>query len=56
MGPERRDAVLAELVALAQSRDFDELKRLVFAAIAADLTAAAPLRAVIETVFKRMRL
>ncbi len=36
VGAERRDAVLAELVALAQSRDFDELKRLVFAAISAD--------------------
>ena len=31
----------------------DELKRLVFAAIAADLATAAPLRPAIETVFKR---
>ena len=52
VGPERRDPVLGELVALAQSRHFDELKRLVFAAISADLAAAAPLRPVIETVFK----
>ena len=35
----------------AQSRDLGELKRLVFAAIAADLASAAPLRAAIETVF-----
>jgi lipopolysaccharide assembly protein B len=51
VGSERRDSVLAELVAQAQSRDFGELKRLVFAAIAANLTTAAPLRAAIETVF-----
>jgi len=51
-GPERRDAVLAELVAQAQSRDFGELKRLVFAAIAANLATAAPLRAALETVFQ----
>ncbi len=51
VGSERRDAVLAELVAQARSRDVGELKRLVFAAIAADLAAAAPLRAAIETVF-----
>jgi lipopolysaccharide assembly protein B len=51
VGAEGRDALLAELVAQAQSRDLGELKRLVFAAIAADLGAAAPLRAAIETVF-----
>ena len=51
VGAERRDAVLAELAAQAQARDFGELKRLVFAAIAADLAGAAPLRAAIETVF-----
>jgi lipopolysaccharide biosynthesis regulator YciM len=49
--PHARDAVLAELVAQAESRDFNELKRLVFAAIAAGLTGAAPLRAPIEKVF-----
>ncbi len=38
-------------MAQAQSRDFSELKRLVFAAIAANLAGAAPLRHAIETVF-----
>src|SRR5271156_903932 len=49
--PLARDTVLAELVAQAESHDFGELKRLVFAAIAADLVAAEPLRASIEKVF-----
>ena len=49
--PQARDAVLADLVAQAGSRDFNELKRLVFAALAADLIGAAPLRASIEKVF-----
>ena len=40
VGTEQRDAVLAELVAQAQAHDFGELKRLVFAAAAADLTTA----------------
>jgi lipopolysaccharide assembly protein B len=53
VGPERRDEALAELVAQAESRDFGELKRLVFAAIAADLAAAPPLRAAIEAVLAR---
>jgi lipopolysaccharide biosynthesis regulator YciM len=51
VGASRREAVLAELVTEAQSRDFGELKRLVFAAIAANLATAAPFRAAIETVF-----
>jgi lipopolysaccharide biosynthesis regulator YciM len=51
VGPEARDAVLKELVSQAQSRDLGELKRLVFAAIAADLADAPPLRASIEQVF-----
>jgi lipopolysaccharide assembly protein B len=51
VGAERRDKELEELVAQAQSRDFGELKRLVFAAIAANLAGAAPLRHAIETVF-----
>jgi lipopolysaccharide biosynthesis regulator YciM len=51
VAPDGRDAVLADLVALAESRDADELKRLVFAAILAGLTDAAPLRAPIEKVF-----
>jgi lipopolysaccharide biosynthesis regulator YciM len=50
-GPGARDGLLAELVAQAQSRDVGELKRLVFAAISADLTDAPPLRSAIETVF-----
>ena len=49
--PQARDGVLAELVAQAESRDFNELKRLVFAAIAAGLSDAEPLRASIEKVF-----
>jgi lipopolysaccharide biosynthesis regulator YciM len=51
VGAERRDALLSELVAQAQSRDVGELKRLVFAAITANLATAPPLRAAIETVF-----
>ena len=51
VGPQNRDAVLGELVAQAQPRDIGELRRLVFAAIAAKLGTAAPLRAAIETVF-----
>ena len=53
VGPQSRDEVLAELVAQAELRDFDELKRLVFAAIAAGLVDAAPLRASIEKVFSQ---
>jgi lipopolysaccharide assembly protein B len=51
--PEQWDSVLAELVAQAEKHDFGELKRLVFAAIAADLGGAAPLRASIEKVFSQ---
>jgi lipopolysaccharide biosynthesis regulator YciM len=50
-GAERRDAVLEDLVAQAQSRGTAELRRLVFAAIGADLAGAAPLRAAVEMVF-----
>jgi lipopolysaccharide assembly protein B len=53
MGPAQRDAILTELVAQAETKDFGELKRLVFAAIAADLGEAAPLRASIEKVFSQ---
>jgi lipopolysaccharide assembly protein B len=53
VGPAERDAILAELVARTEVRDTDELKRLVFAAIAADLGAAAPLRSSIEKVFSQ---
>jgi lipopolysaccharide biosynthesis regulator YciM len=51
--PQALDSVLAELVAQAKSRDFSELKHLVFAAIAADLAGAEPLRTSIETVFSQ---
>jgi len=51
--PEARDAVLGELAAQVETRDFSELKRLVFAAIGADLADAAPLRASIEKVFSQ---
>jgi lipopolysaccharide biosynthesis regulator YciM len=50
-GPEGRDRLLEELVARANTRDFEELKRLVFAAIAASLADAKPLRASMERVF-----
>jgi lipopolysaccharide assembly protein B len=53
VGPAERDAILAELVARTEVRDIDELKRLVFAAIAADMGAAAPLRSSIEKVFSQ---
>jgi lipopolysaccharide assembly protein B len=53
VGPEQRDIILNELVSQAELRDFGELKRLVFAAIAADLATAAPLRASIEKVFSQ---
>ena len=51
VAPQARDAVLAELAARAESRDLNESKRLAFAAIAADLAGAAPLRPLIERVF-----
>ena len=53
VGPQARDKVLADLVAQAESHDFGELKRLVFAAIAADLVDAQPLRVSIEKVFSQ---
>jgi lipopolysaccharide assembly protein B len=46
----QRDEILADLVSRAEAHGFGELKRLVFAAIAADLIEAAPLRGPIETV------
>jgi lipopolysaccharide biosynthesis regulator YciM len=51
--PQARDAVLEELVAQAESRDLGELKRLVFAAISADVIDAEPLRLSIEKVFSQ---
>jgi lipopolysaccharide assembly protein B len=53
VGTTERDAILSELVAQAERREFEDLKRLVFAAIAADLGGAAPLRASIEKVFSQ---
>ncbi len=50
-GPTARDKVLEGLVAEASARDFTELKRLVFATLAANLAAEAPLRAAVERVF-----
>jgi lipopolysaccharide assembly protein B len=50
-GTESRDALLGELAAQAQARDLGERKRLVFAAIAAGLGAAPPLRGALEGVF-----
>jgi len=52
-GPAQRDSILAELVAQADSRDFGELKSLVFAAIAAGLGEAAALQAPIDRVFSQ---
>jgi lipopolysaccharide biosynthesis regulator YciM len=51
--PAAQDALLSDLVAQAESRGFNDLKRLVFAAIAANLVDAGPLRAAIETVFSQ---
>jgi lipopolysaccharide biosynthesis regulator YciM len=51
VGPDARDAVLGELVVRAESRDFGELKRLVFASLGAPYADAEPLRAPIEKVF-----
>jgi lipopolysaccharide biosynthesis regulator YciM len=53
VGAERRDALLAELAAAAQVRDIGELRQLVFAAVAAGMAQAAPLRAAVETVFAK---
>jgi lipopolysaccharide biosynthesis regulator YciM len=50
-GPEKRDVLLSELVAQARERGGPDLKRLVFAAIAADLSGAAPMRDALESVF-----
>jgi lipopolysaccharide biosynthesis regulator YciM len=49
-GPEGRDRLLEELVAHANAGDFDQLKRLVFAALAANLADAKPLRASMQRV------
>lgn len=51
-GAGARDQLLAQFVAHAETRDFSELKRLVFAALAISLADAPPLRASIERVFQ----
>jgi lipopolysaccharide biosynthesis regulator YciM len=53
VGAERGDTLLAELAAAARERDIGELRQLVFAAVAAGMAQAAPLRAAIETVFSK---
>jgi lipopolysaccharide biosynthesis regulator YciM len=50
-GPEKSGALISELVAQAQKRGAGELRRLVFAAIAADLSGAAALSEALESVF-----
>ena len=52
-GVEVRDRLLGELVAQAETRDFNELKGLVFAALSISLAGAKPLRSAIEKVFER---
>src|SRR6185312_7629623 len=51
--PRARDALLAQMVVQAESHDAGELKRLVFAAIAAGLVGAEPLRGAIEKIFSQ---
>jgi lipopolysaccharide assembly protein B len=51
-GAEQRDEILKDLLERA-SRDFEELKKLVFAALAADLSAAEVLRPAIEKVLSQ---
>jgi lipopolysaccharide biosynthesis regulator YciM len=53
VGPAGRDEVLAHLVATAAARGIEELKKLVFAAFAADLGSAAVLRPSIEKVLSQ---
>jgi lipopolysaccharide biosynthesis regulator YciM len=53
VGPAAKDGVLAELVARAEAGEPGEMKRLVFAAIGAQVVDAAPLRAPIERVFSQ---
>jgi lipopolysaccharide assembly protein B len=53
VGPAARDSLLAEFVVRAEPRDAGDMKRLVFACLAAGLADAEPLRAPIEAVFAR---
>ena len=52
-GPAKRDEILRHLVEKAAARDFEEQKKLVFAAFAADLGSAAVLRPSIEKVLSQ---
>jgi len=52
-GSAQRDEILLDLVERAAARDFEELKKLVFAALAADLSSAAVLRPSIEKVLSQ---
>jgi len=52
-GSAQRDEILMDLVERAAARDFEELKKLVFAALAADLSTAAVLRPSIEKVLSQ---
>jgi lipopolysaccharide biosynthesis regulator YciM len=53
VGPAERDEILEHLVEQATVRNFEELKKLVFAAFAADLGSAAVLRPSIEKVLSQ---
>ncbi len=53
VGPTERDEILEHLVNMAAARDFEELKKLVFAAFAADLGSAAVLRPSVEKVLSQ---
>jgi lipopolysaccharide assembly protein B len=52
-GPEERDEILEDLVERAAARDFEELKKLVFAALAAGLSSAEALRPSIDRVLSQ---
>jgi lipopolysaccharide assembly protein B len=52
-GSAERDVILKDLVERAAVRDFEELKKLVFAALAADLSLATVLRPSIEKVLSQ---
>lgn len=51
VGPTRQDTLLEELVRRAETRDLGDLKRLVFAAIVAQVATAPPLARAMQTVF-----
>jgi len=53
VGPAERDEILQHLVERAAARDFEELKKLVFAAFASNLSSVALLRPSIERVLSQ---